>query len=194
MVSYGEASRVSEQEYAEVRGGLGNTVRLVVRTLVYVVLGGLALIALVTVMSVLGPAIALDLYTPPVAAWWTVFTAVVVRGVPFLLLGTVVSAAIGVLVPERVFSRLLPRAGGRGCGRKAAREVPDEDEDPHDQGSDHTHTTGPRLVRLLALPTAAYFSSPRRRSAPTARRGKTRIARHRASARSRHCRPATRWT
>lgn len=32
------------------------------------------------------------------------------QGVPFLLLGTVVSAAIGAFVPERVFSRLLPRS------------------------------------------------------------------------------------
>ncbi|MFC5219245.1 permease [Streptomyces coerulescens] len=83
--------------------------RLVVRTLVYAVLGGAALIAIATVASVLGPLLALDLYTPPVAAWWTVFTAIAVQGVPFLLLGTVVSAAIGAFVPERVFSRLLPR-------------------------------------------------------------------------------------
>jgi uncharacterized membrane protein YraQ (UPF0718 family) len=80
-----------------------------VRVLVYAVLGGAALIAIATVASVLGPTLALDLYTPPVAAWWTVFTAVVVQGVPFLLLGTVVSAAIGAFVPERVFTRLLPR-------------------------------------------------------------------------------------
>ncbi|MER7565198.1 permease [Streptomyces sp. NPDC097941] len=79
------------------------------RVLVHVVLGGTALIAIVTVASVLGPTLALDLYTPPVAAWWTVFTAVAVQGVPFLLLGTVVSAAIGAFVPERVFTRLLPR-------------------------------------------------------------------------------------
>ncbi|WP_405526173.1 permease [Streptomyces canus] len=79
------------------------------RVLVYVVLGGAALIAIATVASVLGPTLALDLYTPPVAAWWTVFTAIAVQGVPFLLLGTVVSAAIGALVPERVFTRLLPR-------------------------------------------------------------------------------------
>jgi uncharacterized membrane protein YraQ (UPF0718 family) len=83
--------------------------RLAVRALVYAVLGGAALIAIVTVVSVLGPMLALDLYTPPVAAWWTVFTAVVVQGVPFLLLGTVVSAGIGAFVPERVFQRLLPR-------------------------------------------------------------------------------------
>ncbi|MCX4763553.1 permease [Streptomyces sp. NBC_01275] len=83
--------------------------RLVVRALVYAVVGGAALVAVATVVSVLGPMLALDLYTPPVAAWWTVFTAVAVQGVPFLLLGTVVSAAIGAFVPERVFQKLLPR-------------------------------------------------------------------------------------
>ncbi|MGI5427183.1 permease [Streptomyces sp. CA-179760] len=84
-------------------------IRLGLRGLVYTVLGGAALVAIVTVGSVLGPLLALDLYTPPVAAWWTVFTAIAVQGVPFLLLGTVVSAAIGAFVPERVFTRLLPR-------------------------------------------------------------------------------------
>ncbi|MEU3849306.1 permease [Streptomyces sp. NPDC029554] len=84
-------------------------IRLGLRALVYAVLGGAALIAVVTVGSVLGPLVALDLYTPPVAAWWTVFTAITVQGVPFLLLGTVVSAAIGAFVPQRVFTRLLPR-------------------------------------------------------------------------------------
>lgn len=94
---YGGAARVAD--------GL----RFVVRALVYAVVGGIALLAIVTVASVLGPTLALDLYTPAVAAWWTVFTAVVVQGVPFLLLGTVVSAAIGAFVPEKVFTRLLPR-------------------------------------------------------------------------------------
>ncbi|MDN0200460.1 permease [Streptomyces sp. S.PNR 29] len=88
---------------------MADGLRLAVRALVYAVLGGTALIAIVTVVSVLGPMLALDLYTPAVAAWWTVFTAVVVQGVPFLLLGTVVSAGIGAFVPERVFQRLLPR-------------------------------------------------------------------------------------
>ncbi|AXG55477.1 permease [Streptomyces lincolnensis] len=88
---------------------VGDGLRIAVRALVYGVLGGAALIALATVASVLGPVLALDLYTPPVAAWWTVFTAVAVQGVPFLLLGTVVSAAIGAFVPEQVFRRLLPR-------------------------------------------------------------------------------------
>ncbi len=87
---------------------VADALRLAVRAIVYAVLGGAALLAIATVVSVLGPMLAIDLYTPPVAAWWTVFTAVAVQGVPFLLLGTVVSAAIGAFVPERVFTKLLP--------------------------------------------------------------------------------------
>ncbi|MGA5454199.1 permease [Streptomyces umbrinus] len=83
--------------------------RLVVRALVYVVVGGVALVVIATVGSVLGPMVALDIATPAMAAWWTVFTAVAVQGIPFLLLGTVVSAAIGAFVPERVFRRVLPK-------------------------------------------------------------------------------------
>ncbi|WP_405870926.1 MULTISPECIES: permease [unclassified Streptomyces] len=92
----------------EDRRTVADGLRLTLRALVYAVLGGSALLAIATVVSVLGPMLALDLYTPPVAAWWTVFTAIAVQGVPFLLLGTVVSAAIGAFVPERVFTRLLP--------------------------------------------------------------------------------------
>ncbi|MEU1520479.1 permease [Streptomyces sp. NPDC005811] len=88
---------------------VGDGVRVVVRAFVYAGVGGAALVAVATVAAVLGPTLALDLYTPPVAAWWTVFTAVAVQGVPFLLLGTVVSAAIGAFVPERALKRLLPR-------------------------------------------------------------------------------------
>ncbi|MFF3111062.1 permease [Kitasatospora sp. NPDC057904] len=44
-----------------------------------------------------------------VRTWRTVMVAIVVQGVPFLVLGTVVSAALGAFVPERVFTRVLPR-------------------------------------------------------------------------------------
>jgi uncharacterized membrane protein YraQ (UPF0718 family) len=44
-----------------------------------------------------------------VRSWRTVFTAVVVQGLPFLLFGTLVSAAVAAFVPERVFTRALPR-------------------------------------------------------------------------------------
>ncbi|MFJ2814985.1 permease [Streptomyces sp. NPDC087294] len=93
----------------EDRPTLVNRLRLGVRALFYAAVGGASLLAIATVVTVLGPTLALDLYTPPVAAWWTVFTAIAVQGVPFLLLGTVVSAAIGAFVPAKVFSRLLPR-------------------------------------------------------------------------------------
>ncbi|MFF3484996.1 permease [Streptomyces sp. NPDC002701] len=91
------------------RRSAGDGARTAFRALVYAVVGGGALITVATVGSVLGPMLALDLATPAAAAWWTVFTAVVVQGIPFLLLGTVVSAAIGAFVPERVFRRVLPR-------------------------------------------------------------------------------------
>ncbi|MFI2378715.1 hypothetical protein ACH5AO_27210 [Streptomyces sp. NPDC018964] len=54
--------------------------RLTVRTCVQVLLGGSALLTIVTVTGVLGPMLGLGLRTPPVAARWTVFTAVVVQG------------------------------------------------------------------------------------------------------------------
>ncbi|WP_432247509.1 permease [Streptomyces sanyensis] len=100
---------MSDQKYAGRRVGVADAVRLSVRAGVHLLLGGFALLTIVTVVDALGPMLALGLYTPPVAAWWTVFTAVVVQGVPFLLLGALVSAAVATLVPERVFARLLPR-------------------------------------------------------------------------------------
>ncbi|MGI5196400.1 permease [Streptomyces sp. CA-288835] len=91
------------------RGSLADGARLAARGVVYLVVGGVALVAIVTVGSVLGPMFALDLATPAMAAWWTVFTSIAVQAMPFLLLGTAVSAGIGAFVPERVFSRVLPK-------------------------------------------------------------------------------------
>ncbi|MFJ8489646.1 permease [Streptomyces sp. NPDC094038] len=42
-------------------------------------------------------------------AWQTVCLAVIVQATPFLLLGTALSGAINAFVPERVFTRLLPK-------------------------------------------------------------------------------------
>ncbi|MFE3991147.1 permease [Streptomyces goshikiensis] len=44
-----------------------------------------------------------------VQAWRTVCLAVTVQALPFLLLGTALSGAINAFVPERVFSRMLPK-------------------------------------------------------------------------------------
>ncbi|MFF3845466.1 permease [Streptomyces sp. NPDC002328] len=50
-----------------------------------------------------------SLEEPAVQAWRTVALAVTVQALPFLLLGTALSGAINAFVPERVFSRLLPK-------------------------------------------------------------------------------------
>ncbi|MFF4144821.1 TIGR03943 family putative permease subunit [Streptomyces sp. NPDC001698] len=64
------------------------------------------------------------------------------------------------LRPYLISSGALLVLLGVAAGVRAAREVPDEDEtqDPHEHG--HTHTTGPRLAWLLALPAAALLLFP----------------------------------
>jgi uncharacterized membrane protein YraQ (UPF0718 family) len=46
-----------------------------------------------------------------VQTWLTVFVSIVIQASPFVVLGTVVSAAIAVLVPPSFFARVLPRRG-----------------------------------------------------------------------------------
>jgi len=48
------------------------------------------------------------LSTPVVAAWQTVFMALVVQAVPFLVLGVVVSGAIAAVVPATLLARAVP--------------------------------------------------------------------------------------
>ncbi|MGW2769128.1 TIGR03943 family putative permease subunit [Streptomyces sp. NPDC001275] len=64
------------------------------------------------------------------------------------------------LRPYLIASGALLVLLGVAAGVRAAREVPDEDEaqDPHEDG--HTHTTGPRLAWLLALPATALLLFP----------------------------------
>ncbi|MFF4147828.1 hypothetical protein ACFY0A_42685 [Streptomyces sp. NPDC001698] len=54
---------MSDQEYVESWYGFFDTVRLAVRALVQVVLGGVALSTIVAVALILGPVITVDLYT-----------------------------------------------------------------------------------------------------------------------------------
>ncbi|MEZ0065026.1 uncharacterized membrane protein YraQ (UPF0718 family) [Streptacidiphilus sp. MAP12-20] len=49
------------------------------------------------------------LIAPAFQAWQTVLVAVVIQGLPFLLLGTVVSAAISAFVSDAALSRVLPK-------------------------------------------------------------------------------------
>ena len=47
--------------------------------------------------------------SPRVQTWLTIFVSIVIQAAPFVVLGTVVSAAIAVLVPPSFFARVLPR-------------------------------------------------------------------------------------
>ncbi|QYJ03669.1 permease [Nocardioides panacisoli] len=65
----------------------------------------LVLVAALPVVRLLGP----GLDAPAFQAWATVFVAIVVQSVPFLVLGVVLSGLISALLSERAVSRLLPR-------------------------------------------------------------------------------------
>ena len=64
------------------------------------------LVALLVVGHFLAPGF---LDRPAVLAWSTVFLAVCLQALPFLVLGVALSAAIGTLVPPSFFARVLPR-------------------------------------------------------------------------------------
>jgi uncharacterized membrane protein YraQ (UPF0718 family) len=49
---------------------------------------------------------------PATQAWLTIFVSIVVQAVPFVVLGTVLSAGIATLVPPGFFARALPRKPG----------------------------------------------------------------------------------
>ncbi|KPI22146.1 Protein of unknown function DUF318, transmembrane [Actinobacteria bacterium OK074] len=68
---------------------------------------GLALLMLV-VVGVQGP-IRRALGAPVMQSWMTVFVAVVVQALPFLVLGVLLSATLAVFVPPSFFARALPR-------------------------------------------------------------------------------------
>ena len=68
------------------------------------------LIGLLVVIFALQPVLVGLFDGAAVQAWSTVFVAVVVQAVPFLVLGVVVSALIATYVPASFFRRVLPRS------------------------------------------------------------------------------------
>jgi uncharacterized membrane protein YraQ (UPF0718 family) len=90
--------------------GAADGLRLAARALFFTVVGGLSLAVIGATVVLLGPEVVLRLDRPAVQAWQTVFVAIVIQGIPFLLLGTLVSAAISAFVPAWVFTRILPRS------------------------------------------------------------------------------------
>ncbi|KPI08495.1 Protein of unknown function DUF318, transmembrane [Actinobacteria bacterium OV450] len=67
------------------------------------------LVGAVVVAVLAGPWLERRFGLAALGAWRTLLVAIVMQGVPFLILGTAVSAAIGAFVPARVFSKVLPR-------------------------------------------------------------------------------------
>ncbi|CAL9527974.1 hypothetical protein SUDANB15_03961 [Streptomyces sp. enrichment culture] len=67
----------------------------------------LLVLTLLTAVMLQGP-IRRALAAPVMQSWMTVFVAVVVQALPFLVLGVLLSAAIAVFVPPSFFARALP--------------------------------------------------------------------------------------
>jgi uncharacterized protein len=73
-------------------------------------LPGVAAVAVVVVAAaVLRPVLERLLDRPAVAHWATVFVAIAVQAMPFLVLGVTISAAVAALVPAGFLPRVLPR-------------------------------------------------------------------------------------
>ncbi len=69
----------------------------------------LALVAVVVAAAIVGVALRGRLDRPALQTWATLFVAVTVQAVPFLVLGVAVSALIAAFVPSAFFARILPR-------------------------------------------------------------------------------------
>ncbi|MCW2647590.1 MAG: uncharacterized protein QOG98_3824 [Pseudonocardiales bacterium] len=73
---------------------------------------GVALVAVVVVLAaVFRPVLSNLLDKPAIANWATVFVAITLQAVPFLVLGVTISAAIAAYVPPALLTRLLPSRG-----------------------------------------------------------------------------------
>lgn len=70
--------------------------------------GLVVLVVLVVAAAVLRPALQGLLDRPAVANWATIFVAIVVQAIPFLVLGVSVSAAIAAFVPPTALARAMP--------------------------------------------------------------------------------------
>jgi hypothetical protein len=71
---------------------------------------GVGVVAVVVLAAALGRPLLEDLLDQPaIANWATVFVAITVQAMPFLVLGVSVSALVAALVPAGLLPRLLPR-------------------------------------------------------------------------------------
>lgn len=69
----------------------------------------LALVMVLVVLVLAQGPVRGALSAPVMQSWMTVFVAVVLQALPFLVLGVLLSAAIAVFVPPAFFARALPK-------------------------------------------------------------------------------------
>ena len=82
---------------------------------------GLTLVTVLIVAAVaLRPALTGLLANPAAANWATVFVAIAIQAVPFLVLGVAVSATIAAFVPPGAIARMLPRRAALAVPTAAA--------------------------------------------------------------------------
>jgi uncharacterized membrane protein YraQ (UPF0718 family) len=72
-------------------------------------LGIAAVLLVILAAAVLRPLLQDVLDRPAVAHWATIFVAIAIQAIPFLVLGVVISAAIAAFVPPDLLPRLLPK-------------------------------------------------------------------------------------
>jgi uncharacterized membrane protein YraQ (UPF0718 family) len=85
---------------------------------------GVALVALVVVAAAVFRPLLQDLLDrPAIAHWATVFVAIVVQAMPFLVLGVTISAAVAAFVPGDLLARVLPSRPGLAVPAAAAAGV-----------------------------------------------------------------------
>jgi uncharacterized protein len=81
------------------------------------------LVALVVVAALIRPLVAGQLDAEALQSWATIFVAITVQALPFLVLGVVVSGAIAAYVPSEVLTRVLPARPGLAVPVAAAAGV-----------------------------------------------------------------------
>ena len=85
---------------------------------------GVAVVALVVVAAAVFRPLLEDLLDQPaIAHWATVFVAIVVQAMPFLVLGVTISAAVAAFVPDDLLGRALPSRPGLAVPAAAAAGV-----------------------------------------------------------------------
>ncbi|NED40190.1 permease, partial [Amycolatopsis sp. SID8362] len=80
-------------------------------------IGSVELLCAILLIAILGQGWLQRLFdVPALRTGSTVFVAVCVQALPFLVLGVLISGAIAAFVPARVLERVLPRRSGAAVG------------------------------------------------------------------------------